>query len=167
MAGEQSARLGLPLLHAGQAQKEVTHNEALTMLDMLVQGCAQSADLSAPPVSPLAGQCWIVDSGGSGAWTGKEGAIAGWSGGGWRFATPVRGMRMWISDRGHAFLYDGTEWAAEGARGDGFYVDGQRVAGPRQSAIAEPSGGGVVDAEARAVIAAIIGLLQSHGLMEI
>lgn len=63
----QTDRLALPLLAAGQAQKEITHNEALGQLDMLVQLIVVSADLSAPPASPAEGQCWIVASGGSGA----------------------------------------------------------------------------------------------------
>ncbi|PCJ29601.1 MAG: hypothetical protein COA94_00970 [Rickettsiales bacterium] len=29
-------RLNLPLIHSGQAQKEITHNEALSMLDVLI-----------------------------------------------------------------------------------------------------------------------------------
>ena len=32
-----TSRLGLPTLAAAQAQKEMTHNEALTLLDVAVQ----------------------------------------------------------------------------------------------------------------------------------
>jgi len=34
-------RLALPLLAVAQAQKEVTHNEALALLDLLVQPAAK------------------------------------------------------------------------------------------------------------------------------
>ena len=34
---ESTARLALPLIAPGQAQKEVSHNEALAALDLLVQ----------------------------------------------------------------------------------------------------------------------------------
>ena len=34
---ETTARLTLPFLQSGQAQKELTHNEALTLLDIAVQ----------------------------------------------------------------------------------------------------------------------------------
>ncbi len=167
MADELSARLGLPLIHAGQAQKEVAHNEALSLLDMLVQAAVESADAAAPPASPAVGQCWIVDSGASGAWAGKSGMIAGWTAGGWRFAAPVEGIRVWVADRGHAVGFDGGIWVDESARADGYYVDGLQVLSARQTAITAPTGGSVVDSEARAVIASIIGALQSHGLVEI
>ena len=38
-------RWALPFLFAGQAQKEMFHNEALVRIDALVHGIAQSADL--------------------------------------------------------------------------------------------------------------------------
>lgn len=167
MADETSARLALPLIHAGQAQKEVAHNESLTLLDMLVQAAVESADVATPPASPAAGQCWIIDSGASGAWAGKSGMIAGWTAGGWRFVAPVEGIRVWVADRGHAMMFDGGNWTDERARADGYYVDGQRVVSARQVAIADPAGGSVVDSEARAAIASIISALQSHGLVEI
>ncbi len=34
MEHETTARLGLPLLATGQAQKETTHNEALALIDL-------------------------------------------------------------------------------------------------------------------------------------
>ena len=51
-------RLGLPLLAAGQSQKEVTHNAALTQLDMLMQSAVVAAFVTAPPAAPQPGQCW-------------------------------------------------------------------------------------------------------------
>lgn len=45
----QSPNLALPYLAAGQAQKHVTVNEALRLLDALVQAAVESAALSAPP----------------------------------------------------------------------------------------------------------------------
>ena len=46
---DASDRFALPLLHAGQAQKEITHNEALQLIDMLLHPYAESASLTAPP----------------------------------------------------------------------------------------------------------------------
>lgn len=166
MAGEHSARLALPMMHAGQAQKEITHNESLTLLDMLVQAVAESADAHVPPVSPVAGRCWIVDAGATGAWAGKDGMIAGWTEGGWRFAAPVAGMRCWVADRGHAMRHDGSAWVDEDVRGDGYYSGGQRVVAARQAAIPGPAGGSVIDAESRTAIGAILTALRSHGLVE-
>ena len=44
--------LALPLLAAAQAQKHVTHNEALASLDALVQLAVKERNRTAPPISP-------------------------------------------------------------------------------------------------------------------
>ena len=48
-------RLALPAIEAAQAQKHVTHNEALALLDCLVQLTVESRTLAAPPLSPSDG----------------------------------------------------------------------------------------------------------------
>lgn len=165
MADDRTDRLALPLLQAGQAQKEITHNEALTLIDALVQAAAESAELSTPPTSPAPGQCWIVAAPGDAAWTGHAGALACWTAAGWRFAPPVAGMRIWVADRGHAVVHDGAAWLDEPARADGFHVAGSRVVGVRQAAVGTPSGGAIVDTEARAAVGAILTALRAHGLI--
>ena len=69
-------RLGFPLLASGQAQKEITHNEALTQADMLVQAVVQAVAPPAIPVAPQPGQCWIVGASPTGDWAGKAGQVA-------------------------------------------------------------------------------------------
>ncbi len=162
----QTDRLGLPLLAAGQAQKEVTHNEALLRLDLLTQAVAESADLSAPPATPTPGQCWIVASGGTGDWADRDGTVAAWTASGWIFATPQAGWRGWVIDRAGDIRFDGTNWIDEPVRDDGYYVDGVRVIGERRAAIAAASGGAVQDAEARTAIDSILAALRAHGLIE-
>ena len=49
---EQSANLQLPYIMPSQAQKHVTHNEAIRSLDALVHLAVLDRDLSAPPASP-------------------------------------------------------------------------------------------------------------------
>ena len=49
---DATPRWGLPLLFAGQAQKEIFHNEALMLVDALLHGRVESADLGAPPTDP-------------------------------------------------------------------------------------------------------------------
>ena len=106
-----TARLALPLLAMAQAQKEVTHNEALTLLDLLVQPVVEAGPLAAPPPSPGAGQGWIVGAGATGDWSGREGALALWTAGGWRFVAPSAGMRtLRLSDESWLrFDRDGCE----------------------------------------------------------
>ena len=47
--------LKLPLLVAEQAQKHVTHNEALRALDAMVQLAVKDRDLATPPGAPSDG----------------------------------------------------------------------------------------------------------------
>lgn len=162
---DDTPRWVLPLLFAGQAQKEIWHNEALVLIDALLHGQAQSADLTAPPGAPVIGQCWIVAAGATGDWAGREDAIACWSEGGWRFIAPRAGLAIAVADRGHALFHDGTQWRDEAIRSDGLYLDGVRVLRERQAGIAAPAGGAVIDAEARSAVAAILAALRSHGLI--
>lgn len=158
-------RWALPMLFAGQAQKEIHHNEALALIDALLHGRAESADRAVPPDEPVAGQCWIVADGASGGWSGRAGAVALWTEGGWRFAAPRAGLSMAVADRDHALFHDGTQWRAGIIRGDGLYFDDQRVVGQRVAAIADPVGGSFIDGEARSTITAILAAMRSHGLI--
>lgn len=62
MSQDYSARLGLPYLLAGQLQKHVTLNEALTRLDLLVQTTVQSRTETTPPATPVEGALYIMPS---------------------------------------------------------------------------------------------------------
>ena len=64
---------GLPYLAAAQAQKHVTHNEALRRLDAVVQLAVLDATLAAPPASPDEGDRYIVAASATGAWAGQDG----------------------------------------------------------------------------------------------
>ena len=52
---EYSARLAMPLLAAGQAQKEIWHNEALAMVDLLLQGAVEDHGVEILQVRRLRG----------------------------------------------------------------------------------------------------------------
>ena len=52
MSDDASARLGLPYLAAGQLQKHVTLNEALTRLDALTQTAVVSRTTTTQPAAP-------------------------------------------------------------------------------------------------------------------
>lgn len=162
---DMTPRWALPMLFAGQAQKEIFHNEALILIDALLHGRVESADVASPPGAPDAGQCWIVAAGASGAWAGQAGAIACWSGGGWRFLPARAGLQVDVADRGHALFHDGVQWRDAALRADGLYLDDERIVTTRRSAIANASGGAVIDAEARSIIALILEALRQHGLI--
>lgn len=160
-------RWALPLLFAGQAQKEIFHNEALGTIDALLHGWALSADVASPPADPAIGQCWIVAAGATGVWAGQGDAIACWTQGGWRFIAPMAGMRIAVADRGHALHHDGDQWRDAPVRADGLFIHDDQVVGPRQSAISTPVGGTTIDAEARNAIANILAALRTHGLIHV
>jgi Protein of unknown function (DUF2793) len=146
---ETSGRLALPMLAVAQAQKEMTHNEALAKLDAAVQPVVVAVAPATVPATPANGQCWIVGTAPTAAWAGQAGALAAWTTGGWRFIAPFDGMSAWsIADQGLA-RREGGVW---------------RIAG-RQAAIATPTGGTAIDSESRAAIAAILAVLRSSGMI--
>ncbi|CAD7334539.1 DUF2793 domain-containing protein [Sphingomonadales bacterium 56] len=166
MTSDATPRWALPNLFAGQAQKELFHNEALARIDMLLHGQVESADEGTPPLSPGEGQCWIIAAGATGSWLGREGLVACWTDGGWRYAEPRAGLVLWVADRGHVMQFDGHGWADGAVRSDGLYAGGLRVVGTRRPAIDNPVGGGSIDSEARSSIAAILSAMRDHGLIE-
>ena len=89
--------LELPHIMPAQAQKHVTHNEALERLDALAQSSAQGR-ASAPPSLPAEGECWLVDASPTGAFAGRENAIARFRDGAWQFLAPRAGWRLWLED---------------------------------------------------------------------
>ncbi|VXC68623.1 DUF2793 domain-containing protein [Sphingomonas sp. AX6] len=157
-------RLALPLLHAGQAQKELFHNEALATIDFLVQPVVTTIDASAPPATPLPGECHIVGVDPTGAWSGAETNLACWTQGGWRFAEPFEGMCVWLAGTGPV-RFEAGEWTSGILAGHALVIEGRQVVGPRRAAIDAVMGGSVSDTEARAAISAIIERLVSHGLI--
>lgn len=103
-------RLLLPLLAAGQAQKHVTHNDALMRLDALVHLVVDSRTQAAPPASPGELSAYIVPAGGTGAFAGRTDQVALFEDGGWSFLTPRTGWQAWIADEAEHNLWTGAEW---------------------------------------------------------
>jgi len=162
---EQKPTLGFPLLYSGQAQKEVTHNEALVLADALVQLVVQAVAPAAIPPSPEPGQCWIVGVGAGDAWAGHDNAIACWTGGGWRFVASSAGMCAWSLADSLPARRETNVWTLGRLEAATLRIGGDQVVGARQPAIAEATGGPVADAEVRIAVAAVLGVLRAHGLI--
>jgi hypothetical protein len=162
---EATPRFALPFILPGQAQKELFHNEALTRIDVGLHPVAEEA-LAAPPAAPTEGQCWLVETGATGAWGGKDDQIAMWTGSGWRFLAPTEAMSVWIRQLGYPVRWDGGGWGGGEIACTGIRIGGQQIVGERQPAVASPSGGTIIDQEARAGLDAIIAALMSHGLID-
>jgi Protein of unknown function (DUF2793) len=162
---DMSDRLALPLIAPGQAQKEMMHNEALARLDIMVQPVVQAIAPSAIPANPQPGQCWIVGNGATGVWAGHDGALAAWTGGGWRFVEAFEGMTVWSLADALLAIRSETSWTIGQVNSRQIRVENVRVLTVRQPAIATPAGGTTVDGESRATIANILAALRTHGLI--
>lgn len=166
MTDDATARLALPLIQPGQAQKELYHNEALALLDLATQAVVEAVGIDTPPTAPTPGDCWVVGAAPTGAWAGHAAAIAGWTGGGWRFVAAREGMAVWDRDQGQPVRFDGANWQTGVIAARRLEVGGRQVVGPRQPGVAEPAGGATVDSEARGAIGAILLALRTHGLID-
>lgn len=116
---DQSPNLGLPYIAAAQAQKHVTHNEAIRALDAVVQLSVLDRDLAAPPSSPIDGARYVVAGSPTGAWSGHAGKVAAWQDGAWAFFTPLEGWIAWVADEDILVAWNGTAWVNAGGGGAG------------------------------------------------
>ena len=102
--------LGLPFIEGSQAQKHVTHNEALRILDAAIQVAVLDLTRTSPPSSPAEGERHAVAVGATGVWAGHGNAIATWQDGAWAFLVPRTGWCIWSVADDVMFVFDGTHW---------------------------------------------------------
>lgn len=107
---QTSATLGLPYLMPSQAQKHVTHNEALQQLDALVQLRLQGVEADTPPASPTLGETYALGASPTAAWAGHAHHLACWQGAGWLFLLPQPGWRGWDLSTDALRIWDGSSW---------------------------------------------------------
>ena len=108
----ESLHLKLPYLAAAQAQKHVTHNEALRRLDSLVQLAVLDSSLTDPPATPEEGDRYIVAFAGTGDWAGHDDDVASFVDGAWDFATPEDGWLAFDVAAGVLLAHQTSGWAA-------------------------------------------------------
>ncbi|WP_371170854.1 DUF2793 domain-containing protein [Aliiroseovarius sp. 2305UL8-7] len=109
---ETSPILSLPLIQAAQAQKHVTHNEALRLLDVLVQLSVTSMTETTPPVGASDGDRHIVAAGATGDWAGNDHDVTWLQDGTWQFLTPLEGWRADVTNSSEAVRFDGGQWVS-------------------------------------------------------
>lgn len=107
---ENSPRLKMPYLASSQAQKHVTHNEALRYLDGLVQINIKDRDLPSPPTDPAEGDCYFIAANAVGEWAGKEFKLACFQDGAWAFHQPHTGYAGWIEDESIFVVWSNAAW---------------------------------------------------------
>lgn len=137
-----SARL--PLLFAGQAQKEFFVNQALAMIDALLPR-AVAGSTSTPPPDAIEGSAYRVTAPAGGEWSGEEDAIALRIAGAWQFVDAGEGLQIFDRAAGQVLVFR-AGWQSAGAP-------------------AAPAGGAVIDAEARAAITQLTEALERMGLL--
>lgn len=108
---EITPNLALPYIMPSQAQKHVTHNEALRQLDAIVQLSAKSRTLSAPPLSPAEGDRYIVPPNATDGWEGQVNTVAAFQDGAWAFFTPCSGWIAWIEEESAIAAWKGDAWS--------------------------------------------------------
>jgi hypothetical protein len=112
---DQTTLLTLPYILPSQAQKHVTHNESLRLLDAIVQLSVASRNLTTPPADPAEGERHIVAADAGAAWSGKDGQVAAFQDGAWAFLQPRTGWLAWVDTEQRLFCRAGGSWtAAEG-----------------------------------------------------
>lgn len=136
--------VGLPLLIAGQAQKEFFVNQALTIVDSL-HPRAVLASMPTPPATAADGDCFRVTAPAAQAWEGCENHLAVRIGGDWHFIAPSDGMHL-FDIAADSSLFFKTVWHV--------------AVRP-----ATPTNGAVIDVEARSAIEQLIAALYDIGVL--
>ena len=109
---DHSPRLDLPYLQSAQAQKHVTHNEALRILDMVTQLTLVAFDQTVPPALPQEGEVYALGLGASGDWLGHDAELALLADGYWHFVTPRPGWMATQAGTDVLRLWTGSAWVA-------------------------------------------------------
>jgi len=104
-----SPNLNLPYLAPAQAQKHVTHNEALRQLDAIVQ-LSVSAITNTVPNAPENGYRLIVGNIPEGLFEGHPNKLAAFQDGAWAFYPPKKGWRAYVENLSELHIFDGTNW---------------------------------------------------------
>ncbi|MCC8483817.1 MAG: DUF2793 domain-containing protein [Rickettsia endosymbiont of Labidopullus appendiculatus] len=108
-----TARLKLPLIHSGQMQKEITHNEALSLLDILINPVVQAIGITSPEIeldNQKLGQLYIIGANAEQEFIGHENNIAQKLEHGWRFIIPHKWQEVVLDDDGSHYRFDGEKW---------------------------------------------------------
>ena len=130
---------------------------ALATLDLLVGAAVLEVGRNTPPVSPTAGDCYVLGDSPVGVWAGHARALAGFTDGGWRFAEAFAGMTVLDRSQNCVGKFDGAAWSIGEVSGKTLKLDGVQVVGAQQPAISNHASDGTINS--------ILAALRAHGLI--
>ena len=79
-----SPDLGIPFIDQQQGTPEVTHNEALLLLQAMTNGVIDRG-VNTPAVGPTIGDSYIIGAAPTGAWAGRANCVTIWRATAWDF----------------------------------------------------------------------------------
>lgn len=141
-----TARHGLPLLYPGQAHKEVTHNQAISQIDLLLNIAVEAVADAPDSLSVEPGQCWLVSAQAQGEWAQYTNHIAAFQENGWIYLPPREGMIVYAASLASRMVFQQGQWTSA----LGFTT---------------PVAGAVVDQQARDAILLLATTLTNFGLI--
>ncbi len=107
---EHTNLLSLPYIMPSQAQKHVTHNEALRMLDAIIHMRVEQVGRASPPTDPAEGERYLIGSAPSGAFAAHAGKIATFQDGTWTFFAPRPGWTLWDAASEGLYVFHEESW---------------------------------------------------------
>ncbi len=114
---DTTQRLSLPYILPGQAQKHVTHNEAIRALDSLIHASVLGRNITALPSAVSNGDYYLIGDQAGGVFAGKDNQLAGFVDGAWMFHPPVQGLIVNIEDEALSVIWRNGAWQDFGAGG--------------------------------------------------
>jgi len=118
---ETTHRHTLPYIMPSQAQKHVTHNEALRQMDVLSHLNLKGVDMNAAPETPQNGDAYSVGDAPEGLFANHAGCIAAFTDGAWMFYPRVLGMIAYDETDGKLIVYGAQGWSPVSAEGTDSY----------------------------------------------
>ena len=147
------------------AGPSITWRGGFAIFDLVASAAVDGFLVDAPPATPSIGACYIVGANPTGDWSGRALALAGYTAGGWRFVAAIEGLSAVDKASGETATFNDGAWEKGQVRAAMLLVGGNQVVGARLAAVSDPTGGTIVDVEARAAVAAILARLRGHGLI--
>lgn len=109
MSQEVTPNLKLPLLIPNQSGKEYTHNEALIIIDAILNGGVLDLNVNTPPAVPENGASYLVGPEPNGVFSEHNNELAYYYNG-WRFIKMKHGATLWIDQQQQLYTLQNDTW---------------------------------------------------------